>query len=284
MTTLIDYFSFTVPWDVTTITNQTNLHDKAHSTLTKEVGVFWYHIFEECAFYERSGRGSYRYGFESVPVGFYIWFGPTASEILVEVTGQGCEWLRQRNLLEIMIIKMRNRTTRLDVATDFNTDVTPSEFVDAGHSGRFRSHGFQTSESGETHYIGSRTSDRYAKVYRYAPPHPRSQLLRVEHTFKKDYAKVASNYLEQHGLIALAESAGTTWEWGHCLWSDTMKTTEKIPGYKQETKAGKTLRWILTQVAPAIKKLIEDGTIPDPQRFFEEHFMPDQDNPERPTE
>jgi DNA relaxase NicK len=273
MTTLIDYLSFTVPVNMTNLKPTSDVSLIAHNALAEHAGIFWQHIYGKLEFIARHGRGSYRYGFESDPVGFYVWFGPRADTVLVECTGQGCEWLRQHRLLDNLIMKIRHRCTRIDVATDLMTGCTPSEFVDQGYSKRFRSHGFQTSETGETHYVGSRTSDRYAKVYRYAPPHPRAKFLRVEHTFKKDYAKVAAKVLDTEGVLTLANMAGATWEWESKIWKETMKTESKLPGYKHETKQGKTLRWLITQVAPSFKKLVREGTIEDPLTFIQQYFL-----------
>lgn len=76
------------------------------------------------------------------------------------------------------------KLTRLDIARDFDTDLYPVALRDYIGDQRKRTSGLITSDTGQTASFGSRSSDKYLRVYRYDPPHPRSETLRFEWEIK----------------------------------------------------------------------------------------------------
>jgi hypothetical protein len=283
-TTLIDYLSMTVYAKYPERPNMAMVQTIAYEAINLATDHILAKVLGTHSLRRMHGRGSYREAYTSTPVGFTVFFGVNANTVLLEITGQGCETLRNLGLLDELIQKAYRRLTRLDVAVDLETDTEPTDFADAGYSGRFKSYGVQKSETGTTVYVGSRTSDRYAKIYRYALPHPRYKLLRCEFTYKKDYAKAAGRLYAEQGLHELAGSSGTTWGFEHSDWTSAEITGEKMKGYKLETKSSKTLLWLMNQCAPAFKKLCKDGTIADPYEFLCKHFIPESVSTERPAE
>jgi len=130
------------------------------------------------------------------------------------------------------------------------------------------------SDTGETCYIGSKQSERFARVYRYFPPHPRAHLLRVEMVFRRDYAKQVAATLVEHGVSSVAKSAGKVFGWAHPIWDVDSAVEVDISVTSPEKNAGKTVSWLVRSVAPAIQRLIADGTIRDPDAFFRTYFLP----------
>jgi len=202
-----------------------------------------------------------------------LYAGISLNHCCVEISGQGCEKLIQADLLEKVLSATASRITRIDIAVDIQTQVSPSEFVAALSHKRMRSSGSQHSQSGDTEYVGSRTSDRFARVYRYNKPHPRSHLLRVEHVFHKEYAKKVADEILKMGIGAVANSAGKAFGWEHVVWEPDDNSGSDISIVQAERNAGKTVFWLVNSVAPAFRRLCENGTISDPEAFINRFFL-----------
>jgi hypothetical protein len=72
-------------------------------------------------------------------------------------------------------------------------------------------------------------------------------------------------------------SAGEAFGWSHEDWVVSSDHEVDLSITSPERNAGKTVSWLVRSVAPAIQRLIADGTIRDPQAFFEAYFMPQSD-------
>lgn len=221
----------------------------------------------------RSGRRPYKGGYASYETGRYVWAGGH-SHVLIEFTGQGCEYLRNNNMLsELMRVTARN-ATRLDVACDKVTDISPTEFVNAGYTSNVKSLNSRNTPDGKTVTIGSWKSDRFVNVYRYNPPHPRSDRLRVEFRLKRDYAKSGAAYAAYYGPAHVIGMLDNSYKFESKEWQ-AMKVNERLPGAQKHKNKTSTLMWVINQVAPAVKRLIREGVIENPNEFFNEHFIPE---------
>jgi len=209
--------------------------------------------------------------------GLSLFASPTLTHACVEISGAGCERLIADGLLDQLLKGVADRVTRIDVATDIETDVQPTEFVSQTSHERMRSSGYQRSETGETCYVGSKASDRYARVYRYYPPHPRSKLLRIEHVFRRDYSRSVASAIVENGVVSVAASAGKAFGWMHRTWDIQSTPFVDISVTKPERNGGKTVTWLVRSVAPAFRRLCADGTIRDPEAFFRDYFMAGKD-------
>jgi len=222
---------------------------------------------------ERS-RAPYTDAWQNAEGGISLFASPNLTHCCVEISGQGCETIIELGKMEAVLERIADRVTRIDIATDIETAVAPTEFVALTAHERMRASGYQKSETGETCYVGSQKSDRYARVYRYSEPHPRSNLLRIEHVFRRDYAKVVAKTAMGGDIAAVAMAAGQAFGWTHPEWNLDAETEVDISVVKAERGAGKTVFWLVHSVAPAFQRLIADGTIRDPERFIREYFLP----------
>lgn len=204
--------------------------------------------------------------------GITLYASISLNHMCCEISGSGCERLIQRHLLEKILTAVAKRVTRIDVACDIETETAPMEFVSLTSHKRMRSSGYQKSATGETCYVGSRTSERYARVYRYAEPHPRAHLLRVEHVFHKAYAKAVARAILDHGQDAVATSAGEAFGWSHDEWQPQNTVIPDLSIVTAERAAGKTITWMINSVAPAFKRLCDEGTILDQEAFLTKYF------------
>ena len=198
---------------------------------------------------------------------------------LVEVGGIGMDTLGGVEAEIEIAREVAPRLTRIDIAVDIFCDVQPDAFCSLRDGKRFKSWGEQKSESGHTIYVGSRTSDRYARVYRYYEPHPRHQFLRVEHVLKAEQAKAAVAQIHAEGLDAFVAMLGNTFGWTHPIWTPESDTDAAVKAWRPERRAGKTVMWLHSQVVPAIVKLHREGVI-DARVLFADHILPELDKPQ----
>jgi len=212
----------------------------------------------------------------SIQNGFITLFAsPNLTHCCVEISGQGCEALISKDLLHKVLKLCADRVTRIDVASDIETLIRPEEFVIKVDHERMRTSGHVVSDTGETCYVGSQKSDRYARVYRYNEPHPRSHLLRIEHVFRREYAKVVAHEITQVGVESVAAAAGKAFGWSHPVWDIVETSTVDLSVIKAEPTMGGTVFWLIKSVAPAFKKLVARGIIPDPEKFLRDYFLTD---------
>jgi len=203
-----------------------------------------------------------------------LFSSPNLSHCCVEISGQGCERLIAEEILPSILADVCERVTRIDIACDIETSTSPKDFVAETSHERMQSSGYQISATGETCYVGSQKSDRYARVYRYFKPHPRYKLLRIEHVFRRDYAKTVSKRIVEGGIDTLAGACGIAFGWSHYDWQPETSEDCDISYVKAERKMGATVFWLIKSVAPAFKRLVNDGTIKNPEAFVREYFLP----------
>jgi len=221
-------------------------------------------------------RAPYTDAWALVEAGVTLFAGIHLNHCCVEISGKGCEKLIEKNLLEKCLLAAAARITRIDIACDIETAIHPSEFVGQVSHKRMRSSGSQKSASGETEYVGSRTSDRFARVYRYNPPHPRSHLLRIEHVFHKAYAKKVASEIIHAGVESVAAAAGVAFGWQHSVWTPGADDSADLSIAYVERSMGGTVFWLVNSVAPAFKRLCDNGTIDNPEAFLKQFFLSQQ--------
>lgn len=199
------------------------------------------------------------------------------SHCLFEFSGRGVDRLDRFGNLSFVIASVIDRITRIDIATDILTDVRPLDFAPLRDVKRFKTHSEFVSPSGETCYVGSRTSDRYARVYRYNPPHDRARFLRVETSCKGPTAKIVASHVLSSSLTAVAESLGKVFGWSHPVWSVDVSNVEAMKAYRPERHIGKTEYWLNNQVAPVLKRLHRENIL-DVQEWLNEYVLGDKRN------
>ncbi len=205
--------------------------------------------------------------------GITLFASPNLTHACIEISGSGCESLIQTNELALVINACKERVTRIDIACDIETSIRPVEFVEKVSHERMRTSGQVISDTGETCYVGSQKSERYARVYRYNQPHPRAHLLRVEHVFRKDYAQRVAQACSECESTAVAKSAGMAFGWSHSVWATDEIDGPDISVTRERGSSGNTVFWLVNSVAPAFKRLCENGAIANPEKFIQEYFL-----------
>lgn len=207
-----------------------------------------------------AGRHPYTKSIRSEYGGWRMFYGGNQPGCLVEISGMGCLRLREIDSDIAIVREFHNNITRIDIAVDIETDISPMVFVETSGKGKWKSDGNFGSGSGRTVYKGNKKSDRYARVYRYYEPHPRAKFLRVEMVSKGRAAKpTAAAVATCESIDDVAASLGVTYLWEHPVWSLRSETT--IPAAPRRYKQSGTERWMLTQFLPAAEKLAAKGSV-----------------------
>lgn len=209
---------------------------------------------------DAGGRSGYAVS-SSHEVGARIFFGHEKAPPLAELGGAACDTLFEAGELLPLISRNTNGVTRIDLAADIKTDVSPFDFIAAGRGGRQKSISRINSAKGQTVYIGSPHSERRMRVYRYFEPHPRHEFLRVEVMCRDELARAAATDVLLHGIGDAWRAAITPYGLEH----------ELIYGARTDRKMERTLRneptsagklvWIHKQVVPALRAAIKSGLI-----------------------
>jgi hypothetical protein len=257
----IDYLSFTLPINLSGAGHSPDAEDMIVAALEHAGCGALLAELSTGKPERRGGRKIYAAGIFFQTQGVSLWFGGVANHLLVEVSGTGCQALRDAGILEQTLAAVQTRTTRIDVAVDLPDAGQPEQFVSKKMENRFRVTETQDTDTGWTQYVGSRKSERFARVYLYRAPHPRAGVLRVEHVLRAEYAKSAAAAILDTSLSAFVAVLGNTWGWQHERWQPDIVTEGKLRAQRHDKEDAATVRWLAKAVAPALVKAHRSGLI-----------------------
>ena len=257
----IDWVSFTFEMEEAQSVLGFELWGRAAEELSRQFPLAKQMLIDGWDFTPKIGRAPYNAAQRRSDNGVTVFAHQRIDHSLVEVGGIGCDTLGSIEAEIALIQEVAPRMTRLDVAVDIYTEVLPDEFAPARSDGRFKSRSEAISPSGHTVYVGSKSSDRYARVYRYFDPHPRARFLRVEHVLKSEQAREAVKTITEVGLDAFVAMLGNTFDWSHPAWKPEVNTDEAVKAWTPERRAGRTVLWLHEAVAPALKKLVDRKSV-----------------------
>jgi len=210
-------------------------------------------------------RAPYSYARRSDDCTRTLYVHPLAAHFTFEVSGSFCSANAEH--MPTILRAFAGQFSRLDVAVDMECAVTPLEFEAAIVGGASQTRSQFVSNTGQTVYRGSRTSERFARIYRYNPPHPRSHLLRAEFQLKKGYAnELAKQASEGASLDSLAAGLGEIFGFRHSVWALAAKPVSL--GMHNHAHSGSTVYWLTATVAPLLRRLQAEGKL-DTARWFE---------------
>jgi hypothetical protein len=211
-------------------------------------------------------RFPYKNSLKNTDNSLRLFFDRDHDHVLAEISGQGCQQLYREGNLNFLLRLAEQRLTRIDLAYDVRCDHDPETVYKEIPDTKFRSSGSQISDTGKTVYVGSRKSQRYARIYRYAFPHPRHDLLRFEMVFRKEQAKYVGGSVLQQGLEATIRSAGAVFGFDNCeVWQ--LESAKGITAYRPERGRAKSERWFYSQVVPAIRRMISEGILTESEVY-----------------
>jgi len=208
-----------------------------------------------------SGRPPYHFRFRKPHLGATWFVHPTLGHTLLELSGSGCTWLRDSGKMAETLNVLQPRVTRLDVAVDILTDTDPELFIADRAATRHKTTAVFESRTGTTCYVGSMRSDSYVRVYRYSPPLPRSDLLRVEFVSRRELAQALVGSILTAGVTAVAAYQGEAFGLQHPDWGFDDDSAELQISRGVSHRRANSVLWLLTQVFPAMRRMAQEGTI-----------------------
>lgn len=272
MQCLIDWYSFTVPLVGSPEAYNTAILKLVIASL-EEYGlkpfldVLWTGDIE---IYDRAGFYTVRVMDRTTKLS--LSFGGVNNHVLIDCTGETCQVLRDAELLNSIVALTASRATRIDVTADIFTDVRPLDFTNKATNIGIKSRSHIASDTGETSYLGSWRSDRFARVYRYSGDHPRAHLLRVEHVHRGKWAKAAADLATSMGYDKLTISCADHYGWSHPCWTPGNIEPSRLKAKKHDKDGAATLKWLKDAVAPAMVRAHRDGLI-DADGWYSTHVL-----------
>jgi len=246
LTPIIDYFSFTVPMSCWLSSRTHNINEGTIFQEGRQYRRLYNYITSDHTAKSTKGNGRFKRMIHSEKFGYSYFEGEDLNVSLIQISGTGCEYLRQRGWLGQVIMDWHDRATRLDIAVDIQTDTNPEVFARSRLSKRFTTDAHRREASGETWYVGGWDSDRFARVYRYEPPHPRSNFLRIEYQMVDHVAKQCANILTQRDVVEVASELGKVFGWNHDCYLLDAPSTKLLTSARVESQ-GQTERWCQLQ-------------------------------------
>lgn len=223
---------------------------------------------------ETQAQRPYTHSLKCVNTGVQMHFAYYRNECLVTVSGEACSRLYDAQAMLQALTLAQHTATRLDLAYDVKTQVTPQEVLHAGISGRYKTVSELTSAKGDTVYIGSRTSDFFVRIYRYNSPHPRHELLRFEFEVKGENAQAIAQECVMSGIAPVMRGLAERYGFKH---QQTLKwfegKTVNVRTVAHNRQAAKTELWLIKQAAPAFQRLVKDGVITDPAEWVQRYLL-----------
>jgi len=260
--TLVDYYSYTIPTD-----------RKFGEGMFESDNLFAIELFTKSAdctqdfdrtsehWEAQNAKGFYATRLRHTISSLALSYGNTNRHVFVELVGQSCANFDALDKLLPLIASTFERCSRIDFAVDIKTEISPKDFIDQRGNKSFKSSGHHYSPSGRTEYLGGRTSERMARIYRYEPPHPRNEYLRVEVELKGDAAKAYSKYLTTHTVEETTLAAHQAFKWQHAVWDASATNSDRVSfrSYRPENAA--TVHWLYGDVITALRKAVSAGLV-----------------------
>lgn len=270
---LIDWLSFSIEVKTKEIRSSGAQLKTIHESLLKCLGEELLGALGWSMAEYSKGRAPHPYSLRVKKTGFTVFVAPQHDRVLCELSGTTCRIIDEAGLMMSILERAHSFMSRLDLAVDIVTAVEPAQFVGEGYNGRFTSAGSYNSPSGKTEYIGSRKSDRYARVYRYNKPHDREQFLRVEMVMKRQHAKLYAQRLIQDGLKSSIFQAGVDFGWKSILWDVPSSQASELKLGRRARTNDKTLRWLEEAVVPAFLRLVRTGGLEEWEDWLVENIV-----------
>jgi len=191
-------------------------------------------------------------------------------EAYLTLSGVPCEDFRDAGILEA-VLGAATKATRIDIAYDYAYgSISAKQLANMLRREDVTAREMKTTETGDTYYFGSPTSNRMAVFYEFKAPHPRAGYTRFETRYYREYATSALQAYKAGGLKALTKS-GFVWA-GLPIPSDVEYGEAATIRTKPRSDGAKTLVWIYKQVGPAVHRLEDEGAITDLDQWLRDTF------------
>lgn len=262
----IDYLSISadtthyIPTENTYPTQGDYFQEKAFSCLYRYPTLL--HHSKKGVVYDTGGGAGFKFRRFFEAHGWSMFYGAAHSRILIQLPGEACHVARMDTDsdgnsvgLDHLLLHPANRMTRIDIAGNWRCAESVDGVAAAFTKKTMSDYPRIPSDTGVTQYINAKTSEISAKVYRYEPPHPRSDWLRIEFTLKGEACQRAQLRIPVVGLEPIYKALLEGWGFsrGDMINSISQGVEREKLAYKARKKAG-SLKWLYETAIPSIRK------------------------------
>jgi len=250
----VDWMRYTAHWGTSTLPN--SMLKSSASRIASRVfplGTNWK---------ETKARNGYNVAVESndIPGVTVSWCSNRADMgCSCDIPGSS---LRHTDIASVLELAIRPgcRVSRVDIAADFPS--SPSfeglyhEFERGEANSKAKGYRYVKSDTGQTVYIGSRSSEKYLRIYdKGAQMESNSDWTRVELECKADFANGITKYLATEGLSCIPSVIRDFCDFpDNEWWMHWMASPTPFLGLPQVEKHTNTFKWLMETVAPALVK------------------------------
>src|SRR5574338_315610 len=254
----IDWLSYTLPWNSPRI-----------KRLSPEVSI---EVIAERAsgmierWYAEKPMHGYRWQVVSVEKpGLRVMISPRNHEMGVHVQFAGSALAGQSVMDRLAYaLDAGGRVTRIDVAVDVAQAWNIPDLYELARDGsaktRTKKFSLITSTEGTTFYAGSRTSEKYLRIYDKAAQQKSARpWTRIELECKGDFASNIAKFLVVEGLPSVPSVIRGFFDLPTVpVWNDVMDSHIEAVSLPRIERQSNTRGWLLEQVAPALAKYLEN--------------------------
>jgi DNA relaxase NicK len=214
-------------------------------------------------FVARGGMHGYAVAYEQIDGVVVAWNRPMqANGLYISYPGKALEHADWLALID-RLLSLGAKVSRLDLASDLvGKHINLEEWYQKVRNGdavtNARRHRLVQSESGSTLYIGSRSSERFLRIYDKAGQEGVDMdWFRAELELKGGAAKGVARYLQQKRSLEEVPAIINAFFRLRCSdWNDWMETDHAAVIYSTKTRSN-TADWLLNSVAPALARYLE---------------------------
>lgn len=257
----IDYLAWTFPFETDHSDNALQQQAAVITEFLSQVGNLLPPIAAGHGWELEKGRGFYQWRVRHQDTEIALSWGHTNAHVYVECAGQACIYINAGGNIKDLCEAVRTRASRVDFAIDFKCDYSPADFIVNNDRSSFKAGGTVFSEDGETCYVGSWKSERFARVYRYHKPHPRHEYLRAEAVYKGDAAKLALAVVASDGVESACYASHAPFQWVHPVWLEQDAPVSKIPARLYRHEKSQTVAWLYGTVLESVSKAAKTKVI-----------------------
>jgi len=151
---------------------------------------------------------------------------------------------------------------RIDIALDVHYPFWAKMMYDDLENGavitQAKSHQLITSNTGWTIYVGSRTSEKFLRIYdKQAEAGLNHPLTRIELECKNDYAEGIAQHIDQEGYNQFPAIIKGFCDFPeYAPWVEHLASPTLSAGIPKKEKTSDTKRWLMESVAPALAKVM----------------------------
>jgi hypothetical protein len=187
----------------------------------------------------------------------------SAQGVHISFSGSALAQVNPRAVLR-NALAMGANITRIDIAIDW-PDIMPlsllKEHLDEGKAvTKARDWNLIVGRTGRTLYVGSRTSEKFLRIYDKAAESGSDGLwYRIELECKGDYARGVALHIDGAGYDYFGDIIRGFCDWPESIfWRDATTSPTLLEGIAKPEKRRDTFSWLMKSVVPSVAKLLVD--------------------------